>query len=110
MNRRTFLAAAPAAAAGGVLPASAEPETPVMKLFREWQRLESAAHAAEGDEYERLHDLRWENEKRMIREPSRSALDVLLKITAWTGFGEGDLEHDSPYIPIIWEEARALVS
>lgn len=37
MNRRAFIAAAPAVALAG--PVAAEAETPVAALFREWRRL-----------------------------------------------------------------------
>lgn len=112
MNRRTFIAAAPAAALAG--PMAAETETPVAALFREWRRLRQVARAhylaEDDDEFERAHDARWAHEQILIHAPSQCERDLLLKILAWTDYGETDLEaeRDNSHLSTIWAEARAM--
>lgn len=114
MNRRSFIAAAPAVALAG--PVAAEAETPVAALFREWQRHDAAirAYDAAGDHEaeDQAYDDRWEIEQVLIHAPSRCERDLLLKIMAWTGCGETDLEaeRNSSHLSTLWAEARALVA
>lgn len=114
MNRRALLKLAPAALAVGAAPAlavAASEETPVMKLFREWKRANEFAHSQADDEaFEKALGERWEVEQRLMQTPSQNERDVLIKILAWTQFGDGDLEAGNPISQPIWDEARALVA
>ena len=114
MNRRAFLAAAPAVALAG--PVAAETETPVAALFREWERHHAAVRAADAArDYvaeDQAFDDRWAVEQVLIHAPSQCERDVLLKILAWTAYGETELEaeRNSSHLSTLWAEARALVS
>lgn len=94
MNRRALLKLAPAALAATTAPAAAlcivDPlETPVMRLFREWQAgyeyLESPATDGIADEMfnaelDRVNALA----ERLVDIPSENAQDVCAKIVAFT--------------------------
>lgn len=113
MKRRQVLKLAPmvpVAAAIGV-PAVAAEETPVMRVFSEWKRLNEFAHSQTDDEaFEKALDERWKVEQRLMQTPSQNERDVLIKILAWTQFGDGDLESGNPISQPIWDEARAFVA
>lgn len=112
VNRRQILAASPAVCLGAVIrgtAAAAQAETPVMRLFREWQPIADWLNGPEGDtasqpDFHRVNAVRLALEDRMIGEPAQSATDVLAKMVAYTHYGEGDVP------PRIWPEARALVA
>lgn len=85
-------------------------ETPVAKLFREWQATERAANLAEGDEYDRLHEHRFDLEERMIATPSQNARDVVLKIVAWSVYGDCTFDNSDNRTQPVWSEIDALVA
>ena len=81
-----------------------------MRLFREWGRINEFANSQTDDEaFDKALDERWEVEKRLIQTPSQNERDVLVKIIAWTCYGDGDLEAGNPISQPIWAEARALI-
>ena len=119
-TRRALLKAAPAltlvgaGTAQGMAPNTMpSTETPVMVLFREWERINAemlAAYAADDDQAgDRAHDARWAHEQILIHEPSRCDRDLLLKIVAWTAAGESDLECGNTHLSTVWAEMRALI-
>lgn len=113
MKRRDLMRLAPAALAAGAVPvaAVAAEETPVMRVFSEWKRANDFAHSQADDEaFEKALGERWEVEQRLMQTPSQNERDVLIKIIAWTNFGDGDLESGNPISQPIWTEARALVA
>lgn len=116
-TRRQLLTAAPAAGLAtmmaGAMPVAASAETPVAALFREWiaaKADEEAAYRASPDD-DAAHDAAWharhEVEKRLMAAPCLTAHDWLLKVTAWSNYGEGD-GPDAKCQPQLWAEARAL--
>lgn len=118
MNRRTLLAAAPAALAAA--PASAlciiDPaDTPVMRLFRQHQAIMDAARdytpvssgKAADEEMDRLFYCRSNKiEEEMMALPCTCAADFAAKVIVDTCCGGlfSDWETGA-----IWQEARALV-
>lgn len=96
---------------------AAKPETPVMVLFREWQKVnaeEKRLHAElpndeEGDAaVEAMSELEGEITHEIIAMPVQSPMDFVMKIAAWTDFGvvgTPDVEHS----PELWAEARTLI-
>ncbi len=116
-NRRALLKLAPAALAAGAVPAfAAAEETPVMKLFQEWQVAHDAEVVAfrESDTGEcamcdAATDRRVAVEKRLIAAPCEGLGDWALKVIAWTCFGDFSIE-DSCGRHDLWAEARALVA
>ncbi|WP_334194708.1 hypothetical protein [Pararhodobacter sp.] len=90
MGRRDFLMAAPAvcipAVVQGAPLSSGDSETPIAALFREWQRLTVAAEdrSLTDDECDAMCDLRSEVERQMNAIPARDAMDVLMKVAAFT--------------------------
>lgn len=117
MNRRSLLKALPAAVVAGAAPAAAlciaDPaETPVMRLFREWEAA-VAAHGAMSDDQHEASDEAYSQicdiESEMLREPCQTAQDFTAKIIAWTGEGVHTLP-DATDNPGLWAEARALVA
>lgn len=112
MNRRALLNLASAALAATATPAAAlciaDPaDTPVMRLFREWEAADRAAHLSTGDECDRLLDARFQIELRLIEAPAHTAADVLMKIIAWTSYGDAGIDGLDTHG--VWAEARALV-
>ncbi|WP_374292882.1 hypothetical protein [Paenirhodobacter enshiensis] len=86
---------------------------PIVTLFREWQAAKSAEKAVcaitdDEDETDRAWLVRYEVEKRLMREPSRDAREWMLKLCAWTNFGDTDAPN-AQESPQLWAEARALV-
>ncbi|MFV0409962.1 MAG: hypothetical protein ACK5LJ_09805 [Paracoccus sp. (in: a-proteobacteria)] len=120
MNRRSLLKSAPAVALAACVPLSAAAgETPVEIIFKQWKvqndRLEAfnpdkiAENKALFDKWEAVWDARWEIEQRLVQTPSQNERDVLLKMSAWTQFGNGDLEGGSDHLAALWAETRALI-
>ncbi|MFB2595451.1 hypothetical protein ACEYYB_11430 [Paracoccus sp. p4-l81] len=112
MNRRDLLTAVPVAVAALAVPAAAEVETPVMRLFREWQAARDAEEAtASADEaaYDAAWEVRYAVEKRLMAEPSQNGRDWMLKVCAWSYWGEGG-GPDTREAPQLWAEARALIA
>ena len=113
MKRRQLLKLAPVALAAGAVPAFAvAEETPVMRAYRAWEAENARVNAAgdvDDDTFERMVNDRWEVEKRLAQVPAENVKDVILKIVAWTRFGECDLEADHPLLETLWAEARALI-
>ena len=111
MNRRAFLAGAPAAVAAPAF--AARPEvSPIMKLFREWQVLRAeesrlydidACVTAKDDATARVGAK--EDELRAV--PAKSPLDWIVKASAIADFGTWCLDKDEH--KDLWDEARALV-
>lgn len=119
MNRRGLLTAAPAFGfagllAAGAVPAIAETETPVMRMFREWQPLAAWLNGSKGQGapealLNRVNDQRIDLEDQMMEEPAQSAADVLAKMTARTHFGEDEMM-SAQHLPQVWAEARQMIA
>ena len=116
-TRRNLLKAVPAIAALPVVaavPALADTETPVMRLFREWEKHRAYINSPEGlalpqPEFDTALDICHDLEVRMVNTPAQCAQDFIAKFVSWTG--EGDFEAPNPNdFPSFWAEARALVS
>lgn len=112
MNRRTVLGMAPAAIAVGVVPAFAQTDTPVMALFRKWERFNAQmnggeARALDDEEFDaRMQDLN-ELGQRLMETPAQNAQDIVAKVISWTDSGGFELPgNDEPF----WAEARAVVA
>lgn len=118
MDRRTFLATAPAVLVAGTVPAiAASADTPVAALFRDWRAaraeetrlhqtlpigpVEDAAIDAAGDRRGLIEDA-------LLAAPSESAHDWLLKLAAWTNFGMFNAPDESQN-PQLWAEARRMI-
>lgn len=91
MQRRSFLASVPAAAAcqvGGVALAAAE-ETPISRLFAEWCRLHDHSNepGISEDECNRRVEVEVAVEKEMQRTPPLTAQDFAQKLLIEVGFG-----------------------
>lgn len=115
INRRTLLTAGAVTLVAPLAPiaAQAATETPVAALFREWQaarEVEEAAYAANEDEAEghKVWAARVEVENRMLATPSQTHADWMLKVCAYSAFGESGAP-DIMELPQLWAEARALV-
>ncbi|UFS67757.1 hypothetical protein LO749_16835 [Paracoccus denitrificans] len=117
MNRRALLAAAPAALVA--VPASAlciiDPaDTPVMRLFREWQVLNDYLNGEESDalpreafeaELRRLYRMEIE----LFETPSQTMTDLAAKVISITVDSEREMMGPA-VIPEFWAEIRALVA
>ena len=120
-NRRALLKLAPmvpVAAAIGV-PAVASEETPVMKLFREWEiasaeetRLSTSLPIGEREDVlvDAASEKRQSIENQMLKEKSRTAQDVLAKIASWTLYGEFTFDNGDERLSPVWDEIRAFVA
>jgi len=114
MNRRAFLAAAPAAAAASSVLELAEPaSSSIMTLFREYQRLSEAAQqhvCIEDDEDAELERLFYRARDQIVGRirdlPSVCASDFAAKLIVDTCQGMLFSEWDAGDL---WREARALV-
>lgn len=112
ITRRALMVAAPAVALAG--PVSAEAETPVAALFREWREYYAwlngpATRGIDNEDFDKLSDRLTDMEDRIIRTPAKGAQDVLMQVIAYTGYGDGGLP-DLAAAPDFWAEARALVA
>ena len=117
IDRRQLLTAAPAAGfaalVAGAAPVQAMAETPVTALFREWTAARAAEELAyqtseEDAEGEKAWSERVRIENLMLATPSQGHADWMLKICAYSAFGEGGAP-DIIERPDLWAEARALV-
>lgn len=111
MNRRAFLAAAPAAVVLPCLAAGAE-ETPIMKLFREWQILfaeEKRIFASDvgEDAEDAIIELISAKQDALLAEPALAPTDWIAKATVVSEFGVWCL--DGERCDELWAEARVLV-
>lgn len=111
LSRRRLLAAAPALALAGAIPAAAEADTPISALFREWATIHNVANLGQATdaEIEAASDRMLELDREMMHLPSLNATDLLMKIAAFTAWGDFDIS-DCSYAKadIIWNEMRAL--
>lgn len=113
MKRRNFLLAAPVACVPpgvhGFVTGNVSSETPIAALFREWQRLTDAAEdrSLTDDECDAMCDLRSEVERQMNAIPARDAMDVLMKVAAFTEFGVYGID-GTPFVDC-WAEMHDLV-
>lgn len=114
MNRRTFLAVAPTAVTMPPIAALADEGTsPIMMLFREYQRLTESAQGhvcVEDDEDGELERLFYSERdlisERMLDLPCTCAADFAAKLIVDTCQGMLFSEWDTGGL---WREARALV-
>lgn len=118
--RRAFLQGAlvaPAVAALGA-PVLAEgsanlrrlaPETPILRLYREYEALVAYMDddATPSDEFDRLYPLSTEIEKQMEREPVTCVADLAAKILVLTGLREAD---STIYEPSVRTECAAILA
>lgn len=114
MNRRDLLKSGPAAALAAAVPVTAAATvaaSPIPALFHAWSALHKEANTADLSEEEataainRLHEL----DRAIMHHPSQNAEDLLMKIAAFTSWGDFEIS-DCPYAKadIIWNEMRAL--
>ncbi|MBT0780586.1 hypothetical protein [Paracoccus sp. pheM1] len=117
MNRRALLAAGPAALVAA--PASAlciiDPaETPVMRLFREWEahtRIVISAcddHDMPEDEFEELSQRQTDIEDEIARIPPQNLRDFAAKMFARSTGGKMDLPREED-CPGLWAGVRDLI-
>lgn len=111
--RRSFLAAAPAAAVTGALPAAAETDTPVMRLFREWRAFTEWLEGPQSNsvpqaEYNAMCGQAAEMLDEIIAAPSMRHADTALKLFAV--IENGELLYDMRHKDALYSEARALVA
>lgn len=89
-------------------------ETPVMRLFREWEAAFAASRAYKGkDEVEadRLYDVYIEIEDRMMAAKAETAQDVFAKVWAYTSGGKSNLPDIAhPVGEVFWSEAKAVLT
>lgn len=118
MNRRKLLTAAPAFGFAGLLagavPAIADTETPVMRMFREWQPLSAWLNGPDSNdvpeaEFDRINGERIDLENRIMDVPAQGPGDVLAKMLARTNYGEDEML-DSKHLPQVWAEARQMLA
>lgn len=121
MNRRDLLRAGPALALPGAAPAAAfelpqetaQADTPVMTLFREWRqqhRLMDSLSGLSDDEYDEMSDVRAEIEARLFAEPARDFRDVCAKLLALSLDGADFMDDAHNSGRKICKEARALLA
>lgn len=115
INRRTLITTAPLvgfAAAVAAIPAAAEAETPIMRLFRQREAIRKASIGyvcVTDDEDAEMEDLFWRRadqiEDELMALPCTCAADFAAKVITDTSRGEiySDWETGA-----IWKEARAL--
>lgn len=117
MNRRAFIAAAPAVALAGTAQAQGmatitipSPDTPVMALFREWERVRDAYNGHPGDDDDEvateLLDRLYRIEDQISEARSETAADVGRKIVMVETYGDFKSDH----FKALLAEARALVA
>jgi hypothetical protein len=108
-----LLMAAPAAAL-----AAADPvDTPVMRLYREWEAVSKACDTVgrepetpENDAaYEALLEQQGNIETALMKAPCTCAADFAAKVIAWSSCGVYALP-DERSDPTFWAEARALIA
>lgn len=111
MNRRQVIAA-PAALALGTIPAAADGDTEIMRLFRQREAIRKASIGyvcVTDDEDEEMEAMFWRRadqiEDEMMALPCTCAADFAAKVITDTARGEiySDWETGA-----IWKEARAL--
>lgn len=112
MNRRAFIAAAPAVALAG--PVAAETETPVAALFREWRDYHAWLNGPETNgmgcsEFNVLCEHLRTLEAQIMGAPSLDARDTVMKAVALSYYGDEGLP-SLVEAPDFWAEARALVA
>lgn len=109
MNRRQIIAA-PAALALGAVPAAADGETPVKRLYREWLAQERLLPQVEGRpqaEIDAAYDLAHDMLNMLLAEPSQTPGDTALKLFA--AIENADMFFHEPFKDALYAEARALV-
>lgn len=117
LNRRALLFSAAPAALGlpALTAADGQPESEIMRLFREWKAYLDWSDGPENasitdEESNRQGRVRFAIEHRIFAIPSRDARDVLAKILVITLLGEVCLgDDDGEYSNPIIAEARRFV-
>lgn len=119
MNRRRILKGLPAAIAVGASPAAAlgigvPAETPVAKLFREWQVVtkqsaEASERLAPEAEVDAIVNLQTKIEDKIAATPAQTVLDFAMKVYARSTGGVVPLP-TLDEMPEFWAEARAFVA
>jgi len=87
------------------------PDTPVMKLFREWEAMLAAEEALPPGTPDQVSDAmlfeRIALENRLCETPSQCAADFAAKLVAFTSWGDCTLTKGEA--PAMWEEACQLL-
>ena len=116
MNRRALLKLAPAAivATPAAALCSADTETPVMRLFREWEVVTRIVVAASDDddmsddEFEVVSQRQTDIEDEIARTPPENLRDFAAKMFARSSGAKMDLPREDDCLGL-WAGARALV-
>lgn len=120
VSRRGLLAAAPAFGFAGLIGAGAVPaiaatETPVMAMFREWQRLyeierqvHEASETGSDDSTRAATDALIAIERQLIALPVQGPQDVLVKIAAVSCYGAFADALDQG--EEVWAEVREMIA
>ncbi|WYK04477.1 hypothetical protein DWF04_015835 [Cereibacter sphaeroides f. sp. denitrificans] len=108
-ERRAVLIGLPLAAAALAVPlvTKASEETPVLRLFREWQALNDRIDAFDGDTPDTMLEELSALELRLRITPSVGVADFAAKVAAFTHWGHAVICED--YAPEIWAEARMML-
>lgn len=111
VSRRALLAAFPATATGAALglpqPAQASTDTPIMRLYRQWEQARSDCNYAFDEECDRCVDLMGALEDQMLDLRCECIGDLAAKIAALTSWGDFGVIPDEVKL---WEEIRALIA
>ncbi|ULB09563.1 hypothetical protein ORIO_06445 [Cereibacter azotoformans] len=108
ITRRAVMAAPLALAAAPAAVAQVQPhDTPVLRLFREWEAMDAQMDKLSGEAADAMFADLLALELRLRSTPSTGVADFAAKVVAFTFWGGACLyEGDAPEI---WEEARALM-
>uniref|UniRef100_A4WNT1 Twin-arginine translocation pathway signal n=1 Tax=Cereibacter sphaeroides (strain ATCC 17025 / ATH 2.4.3) TaxID=349102 RepID=A4WNT1_CERS5 len=108
ITRRAALAAPLALAAAPAAAAEARPqETPVLRLFREWEAMDAQIDKLSGEAADAMLADLLALELRLRSTPSTGVADFAAKVVAFSFWGGACL--DACDAPEIWAEARALL-
>lgn len=106
LSRRSLLRASPALLGSGLLTSTAlasSTETPVLRLFREWDELQAEMLGCSEDDVDALCTTSSSLERRIVAEPSTGPLDLAAKVVASSCYG------DFPVEPEVIRESERLL-
>lgn len=89
------------------VPVLAHADTPVLRLYRQWDAMRAAEDAVLGEVPQAMLEARSALEARILKTPSVCAADFAAKLAAFTCWGECVLT--AMDAGQIWDEARTLL-